>query len=86
MLEADVAVVVVDECPWAVVIHGIIQTNTVAINHLLTTKRTLLVWMIFVVLPTRVQAGQQVSKCPLVQHRCFHLEVTVVARWVLVVH
>jgi hypothetical protein len=85
MLEAHAAAVVADECQWAVAIHETIQTNTAAINHLLTTKRTLLGWMIFVVLPTRVQAAQQANKCLLVQHQCFHLEVTAVARWALVV-
>jgi len=85
MLEADVAVVVADVCQWVVVIHETIRTNT-AINPLLTIKRTLLAWMISVVLPTRVQAGQQVNKCRLVQRRCFHLEVTVVARWAPVAH
>jgi len=86
MLEAHAVVVAVaDECQWAVAIHETIQTNTAAINHLLTTKRTPLGWTISAVLPTRVQAAQQANKCPLVQHQCFHLEVTAVARWAQVV-
>jgi hypothetical protein len=85
MLEAHAAVVVADECQWAVAIHETIPTNTAAINHLLTTKRTPLGWMISVVLPTRVQVAQQANKCPLVQRQCFLPEVTAVARWAQVV-
>ncbi len=84
-LEAHAEEVVADECQWVVAIHETIQTNTASVNNLPTTKRTLLAWMISVVLPTRAQVAQQANKCHLVQHQCFRPGVTAVARWAQVV-
>ena len=85
MLEVDEAVVEVDACQWAVETRETTQINT-AINHPLITKRTLLAWMIFVDLPTRVQAEPRVNKCRLDLRQCFRPEATVVVRWVRAVH
>jgi hypothetical protein len=79
-------VAVVDACKWAVVIREISKATSTAINRPLTTKRIPSVWMIYVVLPTRVQTEHQVNRCPLVQHPCFHHVAIVVAKWALVVH
>lgn len=83
--EANVVVAVVDVCKWAVVIRETFLTNMLT-NLLLITKRTLSVWMIFVVLPTKAPTAPPVSRCLLVPHLCSPPAATAVARWDQVVH
>ena len=74
----------VDVCKWVGEMEETSPTNTT--NHQLITRRTLLVWMIFVVSPTRMPAEPPASRCHSVQHQCSHRAATVAARWVPAVH
>lgn len=79
--EANVEAVVV-VCRWDVVTAATSLADT-AISHLSTTRRTLSVWTISVVSPTRMlPAGKQANRCPSVQHPCSRHEATAAARWV----